>query len=92
MSPRRALAIIRPACLAGLIALGAPQAGFGSDGNLQSVLLEAGCPRFRLEKLFDRDGVTSYRANCFGSARKVVIVSCIKGVCVREGTQEEQPE
>ncbi|KUL94379.1 hypothetical protein DK26_15365 [Bosea sp. WAO] len=92
MSLRRALALARPACLAAVIALGAPQAGLGSDGNLQSVLLEAGCPRFRLEKLFDRDGVTSYRANCFGSAHKVVIVSCIKGVCVREGTQEEQPE
>lgn len=92
MSPRHALAILRPACLAAVIALGAPQVGLGSDGNLQSVLIEAGCPRFQLEKLFDRDGVTSYRANCFGSAHKVVIVSCIKGVCVREGTQEEQPE
>ena len=92
MRLRRALAFIRPVCLAAVIALGAPQAGFGSDGNLQAVLLEAGCPRFRLETLFDRDGVTSYRANCFGSAHKLVIVSCIKGVCVREGAQEKQPE
>ncbi|MBN9438105.1 hypothetical protein [Bosea sp. (in: a-proteobacteria)] len=92
MSPRRALALTRPACLAAVCVLGAPQAGFGSDGNLQAVLLEAGCPRFRLETLFDRDGVTSYRANCFGSAHKLVIVTCIKGVCVRESTQEKQPE
>ncbi|WP_332690664.1 hypothetical protein [Bosea sp. (in: a-proteobacteria)] len=92
MTGSRSRGLARPACLAVAFALGAPQNGLGSDGNLQAALLEAGCPRFRLEKLFDQDGVTIYRANCFGTAHKVVIVNCIKGVCVRDGAREEQPE
>jgi len=52
------------------------------DGNMASVLVEAGCPAAKIDKLSDRNGTTTYRANCFSTSHKAIIVTCIKGLCV----------
>lgn len=49
---------------------------------MASVLVEAGCPAAKIEKLSDRDGTATYQANCFSTSHKVIIVTCVKGLCV----------
>ncbi|SFD32298.1 hypothetical protein SAMN05428997_12478 [Bosea sp. CRIB-10] len=49
---------------------------------MASVLVEAGCPTAKIDKLSDRDGTATYQANCFSTSHKVIIVTCVKGLCV----------
>lgn len=71
------------ACLlVGALSLALATQAQANDGNFQSVLLKAGCPTAKIDKLSGRNGTTTYRANCFSTSHKIVIVTCVKGVCV----------
>jgi hypothetical protein len=70
---------VTTAILASAVAFAAPAKA--TDGNFQSVLTEAGCPNAKVDKISDRGGTITYRANCFSSSHKVIIVTCVNGVC-----------
>lgn len=72
---------IAAATLATALSVASVAEGNASDGNLQSVLLDAGCPNAKVETVSDRDGTITYRANCFSTSHKVIIVTCVRGVC-----------
>ncbi|MDZ4367611.1 MAG: hypothetical protein U0987_11390, partial [Afipia sp.] len=70
------------ACLlAGALTFAFTAQAKANDGNFQSVLLEAGCPTAKIDKLSDRNGTAIYRANCFSTSHKIVILTCVKGLC-----------
>lgn len=75
------LALKLPAVLAAAASFAFAAQAKASDGNFQSVLLEAGCPTAKIDKLSDRNGTVIYRANCFSTSHKIVILTCVKGVC-----------
>ncbi|SEG20085.1 hypothetical protein SAMN04488115_103572 [Bosea lathyri] len=60
------------------------------DGNFQSVLLDAGCPNAKVDKVSDREGTITYRANCFSTSHKVIIVTCVRGICL--GARQSQDD
>jgi hypothetical protein len=79
---RRRPALKLAACiLAGAASLAFAAQAKASDGNFQSVLVEAGCPTATIDKLSDRDGTATYQANCFSTSHKVITVTCVRGVC-----------
>ncbi|AOO82237.1 hypothetical protein [Bosea vaviloviae] len=79
---RRRPAVKLAACiLAGAASFAFAAQAKANDGNFQSVLVEAGCPTATIDKLSDRDGTATYRANCFSTSHKVIIVTCVRGVC-----------
>lgn len=87
---RTVKAAARITAAAGTLAFAVPVKA--SDGNLQSVLLEAGCPTAEVDKLSDRDGTTTYRANCFSSTHNVIVVTCVRGVCGHGHRSDQEPE
>ncbi|WNJ87970.1 hypothetical protein [Bosea sp. 685] len=79
---RRRPAVKLAACiLAGAASFAFAAQAKANDGNFQSVLLEAGCPTAMVDKLSDHNGTAIYRANCFSTSHKIVIVTCVKSVC-----------
>jgi hypothetical protein len=73
---------IATAILAVALSIAPALYGKAGDGNVQSVLLDAGCPNATVDRLSDREGTITYRANCFSTSHKVIIVTCIRGVCI----------
>ena len=90
---RRRPAVKLAACiLAGAASFAFAAQAKANDGNFQSVLVEAGCPTAKIDKLLDRGGMATYRANCFSSSHKVIIVTCVRGVCAGGHTFNDDRE
>lgn len=58
------------------ILLGGLSAAFASDGDLQRILLEHGCVKPLIETVLRQGSIIAYRANCLGTAHKILDVAC----------------
>ena len=73
---------VAAAILATALSIAPAADGNARDGNFQSVLLDAGCPNAKVDNVSDREGTITYRANCFSTSHKVIIVTCVRGICL----------
>ena len=78
--------------LSPIVLVATSQAGHAADGDLQRALLTVGCINGDITNTLNKDGLVIYKANCFGTAHKVIKVVCADKRCSVSGASTERDE